>query len=88
MTRILATSIPVWVAVVVTCGISAALLPQERWGDALPVIAAGAMLVTFVVQVSLQTKEGFVTRLLVTTSGVVLLLAVATGLLFIVAGVD
>ncbi|MER3388813.1 MAG: hypothetical protein RJQ01_02155 [Microcella sp.] len=88
MTRTLATAIPVWIAVVVAVALAAALLPEERWGDALPAIAGGALLVTFVVQVSLQLKEGFVTRLLVTTSGIVLILAAATGLLLIIAGVD
>jgi len=88
MTRILATAIPVWVLVVAVVALTAVLLPQDSWGDALPVIGAGAVLVTFVVQLSLQLKEGFVTRLLVTTTGVVLLLALATGLSFIVTGVD
>lgn len=88
MTRTLATAIPVWVAVVVAVVLAATLLPEDRWGDALPAIAGGALLVTFAVQVSLQLKEGFVTRLLVTTSGIVLILAAATGLLLIIAGVD
>ena len=88
MTRTLATAIPVWILVVVAVGLTVALLPQETWGAALPVIAASAVLVTFIVQVSLQLIEGFVTRLLVTTSGIVVLLAIATGLLFIITGVD
>jgi hypothetical protein len=88
MTRTLATAIPVWILVVVAVGLTVALLPQETWSGALPVIAARAVLVTFIVQVSLQLKEGFVTRLLVTTSGIVVLLAIATGLLFIITGVD
>lgn len=88
MTRTLATAIPVWIAVVAAVALTVVLLPQDRWGDALPAIAGGALLVTFVVQVSLQLKEGFVTRLLVTTTGVILLLALATGLLLIIAGVD
>ncbi len=88
MTRTLATAIPVWILVVVAVGLTVTLLPQEAWAGALPVIAASGVLVTFIVQVSLQLKDGFVTRLLVTTTGIVVLLALASGLLLIIAGID
>ncbi|WAB81962.1 hypothetical protein OVN18_02790 [Microcella daejeonensis] len=87
MSRTLATALPVWLAVV--GGVIALLLlveADERAGS-LAVIAAGAVLLTFLIQVSLQTKEGLVRRMLVTVTGIILLMALASGLILILAGV-
>lgn len=87
MSRTLATAVPVWVTVVAALVIVALVVPSAQWWPALPVIAAGAVLLTFLVQVSLQTKEGLVGRMLVSVSGIVLIVAVASGLMLIIAGV-
>ncbi len=87
MSRTLATALPVWLAVV--GGVIALLLlveAEERAGS-LAVIASGAVLLTFLIQVSLQTKEGLVRRMLVTVTGIILLMALASGLILILAGV-
>lgn len=78
MSRTIATALPVWIVVVAVAVAVAVLVPRDQWWGILPVIAAGAMLLTFVVQVSLQSKDGLVTRLLVTVSGVFVLLALAS----------
>lgn len=78
MTRTVATALPVWLAVVAALALVAVLVPTAGWWSLLPAIAAGAVLLTFVIQVSLQSKDGLVSRMLVTVSGVVVLLLIAS----------
>ena len=78
MSRTIATALPVWLAVVIAVVIVAVLLPSEQWWAVLPAIAGGAMIMTFVIQVSLQSKDGLVMRMLVTVTGAILLLIVAS----------
>ena len=86
MSRTIATALPVWVVVAAVAVAVALLVPREQWWGILPVIAAGAMLLTFVIQVSLQSKDGLVTRMLVTVSGVFVLLALASLVTVALAG--
>lgn len=78
MSRTVATALPVWLAVVAAVVAVAVLVPAAGWWAILPVIAAAAVLLTFVIQVSLQSKDGLVMRMLVTVSGVVALLLIAS----------
>lgn len=78
MTRTVATALPVWLAVIATLVIIAVVVPVSGWWSLLPAIGAGAVLLTFVIQVSLQSKDGLVSRMLVTVSGVVVLLLIAS----------
>lgn len=78
MSRTVATALPVWFAVVAAVIAVGLLVPASGWWSLLPVIAAGAVLMTFVIQVSLQSKDGLVMRMLVTASGAVLLLMIAS----------
>lgn len=86
MSRTIATALPVWVVVAGAAVTVALLVPREQWWGILPAIAAGAMLLTFVIQVSLQSKDGLVTRMLVTVSGVFVLLAAASLITLLLAG--
>ncbi len=87
MSRTLATALPVWLAVVAGIVLLLVLVEADDRAASLAVIAAGAVLLTFLIQVSLQTKEGLVHRMLVTVTGIVLLVALASGLILILAGV-
>ena len=78
MRRTLATAIPVWVAVVAGVVALVSLVRPEVWLPSVPVIGAGALLLTFLVQVSLQSKDGLVKRMLVSVTGVVVILAIAS----------
>ncbi|MDO8338604.1 MAG: hypothetical protein Q7T15_10175 [Microcella sp.] len=78
MRRTLATAIPVWVAVVAGVIALVSLGRPEVWLPSVPVIGAGALLLTFLVQVSLQSKDGLVKRMLVSVTGVVVILAIAS----------
>jgi hypothetical protein len=44
----------------------------------IPVVAAAAVLLTFVIQLSLQRKEGLVNRIIASVGGVLVILGVAT----------
>lgn len=78
MSRTIATALPVWLAVVAAVVVVALLLPSDQWWAVLPAIAGGAMIMTFVIQVSLQSKDGLVMRMLVTVTGAILLLIAAS----------
>ncbi|MDP3208329.1 MAG: hypothetical protein Q8M65_04195 [Rhodoglobus sp.] len=78
MSRTIATALPVWLAVVAAVIVVALLLPSTEWWAVLPAIAGGAMIMTFVIQVSLQSKDGLVMRMLVTVTGAILLLVAAS----------
>lgn len=78
MSRTVATALPVWLAVVVAVVAVGFLVPATEWWALLPVIAAGAVILTFIIQVSLQSKDGLVMRMLVTVTGVILLLVIAS----------
>jgi len=78
MRRTLATAIPVWGAVVVGLVVLVALGGPQVWQQTVPVVGAGALLLTFLVQVSLQSKDGLVKRMLVSVTGVVIILAAAS----------
>lgn len=87
MSRTLATALPVWLAVVAGVVVLLVLVEADDRAASLAVIAAGAVLLTFLIQVSLQTKEGLVHRMLVSVTGIILLVALASGLILILAGV-
>ncbi|UTT63136.1 hypothetical protein [Microcella humidisoli] len=78
MSRTIATALPVWLAVAAAVLVVALLMPSDQWWAVLPAIAGGAMIMTFVIQVSLQSKDGLVMRMLVTVTGAILLLMVAS----------
>ncbi len=86
MTRTVATALPVWLAVIAAVVIVGLTVPASEWWAVLPAIAGGAMIMTFVIQVSLQSKDGLVMRMLVTVTGAFLLLAIASVVTALVAG--
>ena len=71
-----------WLAAIV-----AAVLVGVFAGDSfltwIPVVAAGIVLLTFVVQLRLQRKEGLVNRIIASIGGSLAILAVATVVLIL-----
>lgn len=86
MTRTVATALPVWLAVIAAVVIAGLMVPASEWWAVLPAIAGGAMIMTFIIQVSLQSKDGLVMRMLVTVTGAFVLLAIASVVTALVAG--
>ena len=68
---------PIWLA-----ALAGALLVGVFAGDRfltwIPVVAAAAVLLTFLVQLSLQRKEGLVNRIIASVGGVLVILGAAT----------
>jgi hypothetical protein len=67
----------VWIAALVGAVI-VGLLAQEQFLTWIPVVAAAAVLLTFVIQLSLQRKEGLVARMIASVGGVLVILGVTT----------
>jgi hypothetical protein len=77
--------IPVWVVALAGAVIIAILVPGSAfvW---LPVVMAGAILLTFVIQLGLSRKEGLVSRIVASLGGALLILVVATVGLWVYVG--
>ncbi|CAN5215876.1 hypothetical protein BH11ACT3_BH11ACT3_23960 [soil metagenome] len=75
--------IPVWAATLV-----AAVVVGIASGSAfltwLPVVLAGAVLLTSVLQLALRRKEGLVTRMIVSIGGALVILAITSVVLVLV----
>ena len=68
----------VWVAAVVAA-IVIGLTAREQYLTWLPIAFAGALILTFLIQLGIQRKEGFVQRVILSVAGAMVVLAVATG---------
>jgi multisubunit Na+/H+ antiporter MnhB subunit len=73
--------LPVWLGAIVGAVLVGVLAPDAAF-TWLPVVMAGAVLLTFVIQLALQRKEGLVSRVAASIGGAVVVLAVATGILW------
>ena len=81
VTSRLSSIVPVWVVAIVgavVVGVLAAPSGIYRW---LAVVLTVVVLLTFVIQLALPSKEGLVIRMATSIGGSVLLLAVATAIL-------
>jgi hypothetical protein len=73
---------PVWL-VALAGGVAVGVLAGDHFLTWIPVVAAGAVLLTFVIQLSLQRKEGLVNRIIASVGGVLVILAVTTVVLIL-----
>ena len=73
---------PVWLAALAGA-VVVALFAGEDFLTWIPVVAAGAVLLTFLVQLALQRKEGLVNRIIASLGGVLVVLGVATVVLIL-----
>lgn len=82
------TVVPVWVLCVaasITIGVAS---PAEQYLTWLPIALAAAVLMTFCIQLSTLTKEGFVNRVMASLGGAVLVLGLATAVLGAIAATN
>jgi hypothetical protein len=72
----------VWLAALIGAVLVGAFAGEEflTW---LPVVAGATVLLTFVIQLALQRKEGLVNRMIASVGGSVAILAVATVVLIL-----
>jgi hypothetical protein len=76
--------IPVWIAsLAAAIVIGLTTVDSVAW---LAIALAGAVIVTFAIQLAIQRKEGFVLRAIASISGAIVVLAAASGILAAVAG--
>jgi len=64
------------------------LTVREQYLTWLPIAFAVAVIVTFMLQLGIQRKEGFVQRVMVSVAGAVVVLAAATGLFALLGWID
>lgn len=72
--------ITVWVIVIAGVVIVGVLSPPDDYYTWLPIVLAGAIIVTFCIQLAIQRKEGFVARVMASLGVSVIILAIATGI--------
>ncbi|GAA2072034.1 hypothetical protein GCM10009840_00710 [Pseudolysinimonas kribbensis] len=74
------TVVPVWVVALAGAVVVAVIAPGRSlvW---LPIVMALCVLVTIAIQLGVQRKEGFVTRLILSFSGALVIVGLATAAL-------
>ncbi len=70
--------IPIWILAVIGVVLIGILVPARSYLTWVPIVLAGATIVTFCVQLSLDRKEGLVNRMMASLGGSVVILAIAT----------
>jgi hypothetical protein len=83
VTSRLSSIVPVWVVAIigaVLVGVISTPTGIYRW---LSLVLAVTVLLTFIIQLALPTKQGLVLRMAASIGGSVILLAVATGVLLL-----
>lgn len=77
--------IPVWAAALIGAVAVGIAAPDSAfvW---LPVVMAGAILLTFLIQLGLSRKEGLVSRIVASLAGALVILVAATFVLWAVVG--
>jgi hypothetical protein len=79
----MASIIPVWVLSVVGGVVVGAVVPSDKYLDALPPVLAVCILATFCIQLAIQRKEGFVNRVTASIAGAAVILAITTAILLV-----
>ena len=77
----LASIIPIWILVLAAAIVIGIVSVDYEYFTWLPIALGATIVLTFVVQLSLRTKEGFVGRLVLSTVGALVILAIATAVL-------
>jgi hypothetical protein len=76
------TVIPVWLATALGALLVGLFSPAREYLTWLPMVLAGAIFLTFCIQLALVQKEGLVNRMTASLVGALLVLAVATVILW------
>ena len=81
MTWKFASILPVWFLAIVGAVLVATLSPSHNYFEWLGIVLAGTTVGTFIMQLAVPRKEGFVLRVMASVAGSVLILGIATALL-------
>lgn len=85
MAHQLRTVIPVWAVVAVGALLVGVLSPRSDYLQWLPILMAGALLLSFCLQLAIVQKDGLVDRVVLSAAGSILILALATLVLGLIA---
>jgi hypothetical protein len=77
-TRFPISVIPVWVVVAIGAVLVGVFVPHPAALGWLTIVLFGGVLVTFVIQLGLDEKQGLVNRVMASLGGAIVILAVAT----------
>ena len=69
--------LPVWI-VALLGAVGVGMLAGESYLTWLPVVLAGCVLLTFVIQLAIQRKEGLVSRMIASVFGALVIVGIAT----------
>lgn len=83
MTSPLRSLVPVWLAAAVGAVVVAVVVGPDETPRWLPLVLAACVVATFVIQLALPRKTGFVDRAVGSVVGAVLVLAAATGIVLL-----
>ncbi|MBN9239950.1 MAG: hypothetical protein BGO97_09605 [Micrococcales bacterium 70-64] len=75
----LSSVLPVWVLSLAGAIVIAVVLPRDQYLTWVAVVLAGAVILTFLIQLALRRKEGFVVRAMASMGVSAVILAVASG---------
>lgn len=81
MTWQLVSILPVWALAIFGALLIGLISAPEYYFTWIPVVFAAAILSAFAIQLAIRRKEGFVTRVMVSTGGALVVLAAATTIL-------
>ena len=81
MTWQLASILPVWALAIIGSVVIGLFAEPANYFTWLPVVFALAILSAFTVQLAIRRKEGFVTRVMVSTGGALVVLVASTAIL-------
>jgi hypothetical protein len=84
VTSSLPSIVPVWVAAIIGAVLVGTLSHPSGIYGWLSIVLVVSVLLTFIIQLALPTKEGLVERTAASIGGAVILLSVATGVLVLV----
>jgi hypothetical protein len=84
VTSSLPSIVPVWVVAIVGAILVGTISHPDGIYGWLSIVLVVSVLLTFIIQLALPTKEGLVMRTAASIGGAVILLAVATGILVLV----
>ena len=79
MTWQLLSVIPVWLLTIVGAVVIALTLPDEQYLTWIAIVLAGAVILTFAIQLATGRIEGYVARAMASICGAIVILAIATG---------
>ena len=81
MTWQLASILPVWALAIIGSVVIGLFSLPAQYFTWVPIVFAAAIIAAFTIQLAIRRKEGFVTRVMVSTGGALLVLVASTVIL-------